>query len=127
MVPRINNNWLRLSMGLTLLSLALVACGTPAAAVQPDPLALTLHAQDIKFDVASLSAQVGQPVTLTYINQGLIDHAFMMDNYVDEQTVSPGQTTTFSFTPTAAGTFRFYCAIPGHEAAGMVGSFTVSP
>ena len=125
MLSRKNNNWLRLSMGLALLSLALVACGNAAA--QPDPVALTLHAQDIKFDVTSLNAQVGQSVTLTYVNQGVIDHAFVIDNYVDEQTLTPGQTTTFSFTPTESGTFKFYCAIPGHEAAGMVGTFTVTP
>jgi nitrite reductase (NO-forming) len=104
--------------------LTLAACGSSAA--RPDPLALTLHAQDIKFDATTLSASVGQPVTLTYINQGLIDHAFVIDNFVDEQTVSPGQTTTFNFTPARAGTFKFYCAIPGHEAAGMTGMLIVT-
>ncbi len=115
---------LRLSIGLTLLSLALAACGNSAP--RPDPLALTLHAQDIKFDVNSLSATVGQPVTLTYINQGVIDHAFIIDDFVEEQTVTPGQTATFNFTPAVAGSFEFYCAIAGHKAAGMTGTLIIT-
>ncbi len=117
----------RLSIGLTLLSLALAACSGSGSAAQPEPLALTLHAQDVKFDVNTLSAKVGQPVTLTYFNEGVIDHAFGIDDLLENQTIAPGQTAIFNFTPTTAGTFRFYCAIPGHEMAGMVGTLTVAP
>ena len=112
----------RLALALAL-GLLLAACG--GSAPRPEPLALTLHAQDIKFDLNALSAKIGQPVTLTYINQGLIDHAFVIDDFVAEQIVAPGQTATFNFTAVEAGTFKFYCAIPGHEAAGMTGTFTV--
>lgn len=115
---------LRLSIGLMLISLALAACGGSTA--PPDPLALTLHAQDIKFDLTTLSSKVGQPITLTYINQGVLEHAFVIDEFVEDQTVEPGQTAIFDFTPARAGTFKFYCAIPGHEAAGMTGTFTVT-
>ena len=117
----------RLSIGLTLLSLALAACGGSGSAAQPEPLALTLHAQDIKFDVTALAARVNQPVSLTYVNEGAIDHAFAVDGLVDQQKVRPGEAVTFTFTPRAAGAFKFYCAMPGHEMAGMVGTLTVAP
>lgn len=51
---------------------SLVACGDTAPTIPP--IELTLHAQDIKFDVTTLKVKVHQPVKLTYINQGTIDH-----------------------------------------------------
>jgi len=110
---------------LMLIGLALASCGGKSS--QPEPLALTIHAQDIKFDVTALTAKVNQPVNLTYVNEGVIDHAFVIDGLVDDQKVKPGETVTFTFTPHAAGAFKFYCAMPGHEMAGMVGMLTVAP
>lgn len=88
---------------------------------------LTLHALDIKFDVTTLKVKVKQPVKLTDINQGSIDHAFAIAGLVDEQKVKPGQQVIVPFTPPKAGTFKYRCAMPGHEAAGMVGTLVVEP
>ena len=33
---------------------------------------------------------------------------------------------TVTFTPTDPGTYEFYCTIPGHREAGMVGSLVVA-
>jgi len=108
---------------LCITSLLLVACGEDAPA-QP-PLEMKILAQDIKFDVKTLTAKVDQPVKLTYVNQGSIDHAFKIEGLVDEYQVKPGQTHVFEFTPTKAGQFKFVCAMPGHEPAGMVGTLFV--
>ena len=114
----------RFALMAGLLSLALAACGGPTS--QPEPLALTLRAQDIKFDMNTMRVKVRQPVALSYINQGVIDHALVIDDLVAGQTVTTGQTTTFNFTPSTAGSFKFYCAIPGHAAAGMTGELIVT-
>lgn len=103
----------------------LMACGNAAPAVPPREL--TLHALDIKFDVTTLKVKVHQPVKLTYINQGTIDHAFAIAGLVDEQKVKPGQQQIFTFTPSEVGTFKYRCVMPGHEAAGMVGTLVVEP
>ncbi len=100
----------------------ITACG--GAPAQP-PLAITLHAQDIKFDVTEIKAKVNQPVTLTYINEGMIDHSFAIPDLLEEQKIRPGQTAEFTFTPKQAGQFKFICSIPGHEMAGMVGTLKV--
>jgi uncharacterized cupredoxin-like copper-binding protein len=115
---------LLLASVLLCLSLSLLtACSS--APPQP-PLAVTLHAQDIKFDLTTIAAKVNQPVTLTYINQGSIDHAFAIPDLVEEQKIRPGQTAVFTFTPKQAGEFKFVCAMPGHEMAGMVGTLIVT-
>ncbi|MCX6045560.1 MAG: cupredoxin domain-containing protein [Chloroflexi bacterium] len=110
---------------LCLTGLLLAACGKDAPA--QTPLEIKLLAQDIKFDVKTLTAKVDQPVKLTYINQGSIDHAFKIEGIVDESKVKPGQTHLFEFTPTKVGQFKFVCAMPGHEPAGMVGLLIVEP
>jgi uncharacterized cupredoxin-like copper-binding protein len=110
-------------VGMLLVVLLLTACGSEERPVQ----ARTLQAQDISFDVKTLTVQAGAPVALTYINQGSIDHAFKIDGLAAEQKVRPGQTTVFQFTPKTPGTYTFVCAIPGHELAGMVGTLTVEP
>lgn len=107
---------------LLLLALGAVACGE-----KPAPLAVTLRAQDIKFDITTLTIKAGQPVALTYINEGVIDHAFQIDNIVAEQKVRPGETRTFEFRVKKPGTYRFVCVIPGHEMAGMAGTLVVEP
>jgi len=119
------NRFLTVVALLAAVSLMLTACGGNAS--PSEPLALTIHAQDIKFDVTALAARVNQPVSLTYVNEGAIDHAFAIDGLADQQKVKPGETATFTFTPHTAGAFKFYCTMPGHEMAGMVGTLTVTP
>jgi len=37
-----------------------------------------------------------------------------------------GVTTRVTFTPKTAGTYTYYCAIPGHTEAGQIGSLIVA-
>lgn len=101
----------------------LAACGGDRA----EPLAIALHAQDIKFDVNTLTVKAGQPVELTYINEGRIDHTFKIDGLVEDQKVRPGATHVFTFTAKRPGVYQYVCAIPGHDKAGMVGTLIVEP
>lgn len=106
--------------------LALAACGGGAAAT-PAPQTINLKAEDIKFDAMNLTAKVGQPVTINFQNAGVLEHSFVIDQFnVKLEHVQPGQTATVTFTPTAAGTYDFYCSVPGHKDAGMKGTLTVS-
>lgn len=102
----------------------LIACGNKLPALPP--LDLTLHAQDIKFDQNILTAKVNQPINLTYINEGMIDHAFKIEGIVEEYKVKPGETHVFTFTPKTTGEFKYVCAMPGHAEAGMVGTLKVT-
>jgi uncharacterized cupredoxin-like copper-binding protein len=102
---------------------SLTAC---AGQTEQPVQSLTLRARDIAFDVTALDVKANQPVTLTYINEGVIDHAFGIDGVLERQEVRPGETRTFTFTPTQPGRYKFVCVMPGHEMAGMVGILTVT-
>ncbi len=82
----------------------------------------------LKFDPATLTVRSGQPVHLTLTSTGSLVHDWVVDN-LDGKKVSieaaGGQSASTDFTPSAAGTFQFYCSQPGHREAGMVGTLTV--
>jgi len=109
------------------LSLALAACSTPAAT--PAGVSLNVAGSDsFKYEPATLTAKVGQAVTVNLQNKGNLDHSFVIDELgVKLETVKAGTTQPVTFTPTTAGTYTFYCDVPGHKAAGMTGTFTVTP
>ena len=110
------------------LSLALAACSsgtaTPAGGVS-----LNVAGSDsFKFEPAALTAKVGQVVTVNLQNKGNLDHSFVIDELnVKLETVKAGTTQGVTFTPGTAGTYMFYCDVPGHKEAGMTGTLTVGP
>jgi uncharacterized cupredoxin-like copper-binding protein len=112
---------------LVVAAMALTACGGGGGGNAVEPLNVTLKGQDIKYDVTTITAKAGQVINVTYVNEGALDHTFLIDGIVTEQKASPGQTINFSFTAPAAGTYEFYCNVAGHKDAGMVGTLTVNP
>jgi len=107
---------------------ALAACGGGGGANQT-PLDVTLTAgSELKFTPNTLTAKVGQTVNVTLDNTGALEHSFLVDELsVDSGVVAGGSKKVVSFTPSAAGTYTFYCSIPGHKDGGMTGTLTVSP
>jgi plastocyanin len=111
-------------MGLVILALVstlTVAC-TGSAAAGPtggksagSAQAVEVKATDVfKFEPATITVKSGAPVRLTNLD-GM---------KVDVETKSKASATT-EFTPTAAGTYEFYCSVPGHHEAGMQGTLVV--
>jgi uncharacterized cupredoxin-like copper-binding protein len=67
-------------------------------------------------------------VTIVLENAGALEHSFLVDELgVKIEHVQPGQSGSATFTPQAAGSYVFYCDIPGHREAKMVGTLTVTP
>jgi uncharacterized cupredoxin-like copper-binding protein len=115
-----------IQIALLLLSLIfLAACGS-----SPDPAesqTVHLEATEFAFNTPTVTVQAGQPVTVHFTNKGQIDHELAADEWnVQTELLRPGQTETVTFTPKESGVFSFYCAIPGHTAAGMTGTINVS-
>ena len=123
-------------LGALALGTALVLTGcsgsgnnTPAGPTAAPAANFSVGALDtFKFDPPTLEAKVGEQVTVTLDNKGVLEHNFVIDELsVNVGPIAGGQKSTpATFTPTAAGTYTFYCNVPGHKEAGMTGTLTVT-
>lgn len=123
----------------TLAAMAVAGCGATSG---PPATPVRLVARDIAYDPGTIRATVGEPVVISLQNVGALDHDLNVDRIPvrDVQVqdalagahghpatpsslhvaASPGKVGTVRFTPTAAGTYEVWCAVPGHREAGMV-------
>ena len=98
----------------------------PVAPALPSPVSFTVTGTEFGFAPSTLSAALGQKVTITFKNTGKYNHEFTNDELnAKTATVAPGGTGSVTFTPDKAGTYAFICSISGHKEAGMNGTLTV--
>jgi plastocyanin len=132
-----------LGLALLVLALALAGCGgdnggdEDAAPPPPPPPAAggggtTLQnpadeSGALKFQKDSLTAPAGE-VTLVMENPSPVDHNIAVKgDGIDEQGPIVGQGETSQVTVMLEpGEYEFYCSVPGHEAAGMEGTLTIT-
>ena len=106
--------------------------GTPPPASSPAAAATTLKlaanpAGQLAYTTKSLSAKAGK-VTIDFSNASPVEHdvAIALGSAIAGQTpVFTGGTKTLTVT-LKPGKYNFYCTVPGHRAAGMEGTLTVS-
>lgn len=81
---------------------------------------------DIDFDTESIEAKPGDTITLT--NEGFAQHDLVVDELgIATDLLNNGQTMTITIPEDAApGEYEFYCSVPGHKEAGMVGTLTIT-
>ena len=99
---------------------------TPAAGAAPALPPVALEGGDLYFEPTQLSVEVGQSISLT--NVGALPHNFAIEGYNDAAPVDMpnGQTVDWPVpADVAPGDYVFYCEIPGHREAGMVGNITI--
>ncbi len=110
-------------------ALALVACASGGGQPTAGVTTVTVDGLDtFKYDPATLTVKVGQPVHIVLNNKGTLQHTFVIDDpVVHIGPVQGGATGDTTFTPDKTGTYVFYCDTPGHKAAGMTGTLTVTP
>jgi nitrite reductase (NO-forming) len=77
------------------------------------------------FVPSELEAHEGD-IALTLNNLDAFPHDFTIDELGVKFTLEAGATVTESFAATP-GVYEFYCSVPGHKEAGMVGTLTVLP
>ena len=131
------------SAALPAVALILGACAGPRLQEA------SLTAVDMAFQPDALEVTAGRLVRLTRVNEGALDHDFsilempmettgatavaMPGHDMGAMTVDPqlhmavtmGMSNTIEFTPTKPGTYEFFCTVPGHKDAGMVGTLVV--
>ena len=80
-----------------------------------------------RFNQAELRARVGEIVALRLENSDTAGHYFDIDELNVHVAMPSGKPALALFTPTTPGTYTFYCHVPGHREAGMVGTLVVAP
>jgi len=97
------------------------ACGTPSSG---GGNAQTITMVDIAFQPNALTIPANTDVTISLPNTGVTMHNFSIDALNISVDVQPGQTGSVTINA-PAGSYQFYCNVPGHKEAGMVGTLTV--
>lgn len=130
-----------------ILALFLIGCAnTPAQATTE----ITVEAFDFAYKPAAITVPAGEPVTITLNNVGNVEHDFVVEkinvtgvhasdsgpaahhmggheaNYDLHFFARAGDTETLQFTALEPGTYKVFCSIEGHEAAGMVAELVVT-
>lgn len=140
---------------MMLARIAILAAGAAllgACASPPALQAVTLTAITMTYSPSVLEVTAGVPVEITLVNQDSLEHDFsileipvesvsaadpmsaehqmQMGETVPEPALhvaaEPGATNRLSFTPTKPDRYEFYCTVPGHKEAGMVGTLVVN-
>ncbi|MFL5760080.1 MAG: cupredoxin domain-containing protein, partial [Thermomicrobiales bacterium] len=98
---------------------------TPAASPTPGgpQIAAKLEAFDIGWKEKELTIGTGKQI-IAITNTGASLHDFSIDELGIKQELQPGQTVNVTI-DAPAGTYQYYCSVPGHKEAGMVGTLTV--
>ena len=124
---------------VAMLSLGLAACGGPQAVDR------TVTLREFEFDPATITVPAGADVNLTLINDGTVEHEFVVidqgvemtapvdedaldasNNVYWEQELQPGTQETYDFpAPDEPGEYQVICAIAGHLEAGMEATLVV--
>ena len=126
--------WIALGVVLATAALLLGACGgggdEGGATGEGDGggdggTTLSVGATEFVFDPGTLSAPADEEVAIEVQNNGTIEHDFTIDEANLKIATPATETASGTFT-LPAGTYTFYCSVPGHQQAGMEGTLTVS-
>jgi uncharacterized cupredoxin-like copper-binding protein len=106
--------------------------GEPASEAAEEPVSaapsaepVTVVSQDIFFEPKELTIPADTDVTFILPNEGVTLHDFSIDELGIAVAIAPGETQEVVINA-PAGTYEYYCSVPGHKAAGMVGTLTVT-
>jgi plastocyanin len=96
--------------------------GAPAIEGAPE---VTVVGTEFAFTPDELTVARGEPVNVTFVNDGRLPHDFVVPELDIHVAAGPGQTATIGLTPEEAGVFSIVCTLPGHAGRGMSGSLVV--
>lgn len=123
-----------------LLALVGLALAAPAVSAATTHHVVYLHENPLHALPESINAHVGETLQITIENpaaEGKTPHNFLVcgdgtnplekcdDRWAFTGMIQPGENATATFEAKRAGTFDYYCFIPGHKSGGMSGTLVV--
>lgn len=125
------------ALALAVLAVALAGCGGTSdrqddagtgegAAVEATSSPATFVAVDIAYEEAPSTLPAGSH-TIELVNDGALPHTVTMEELGDRDVVetAAGETATGEV-ELDAGSYTYYCSVPGHREAGMEGTLEVT-
>jgi uncharacterized cupredoxin-like copper-binding protein len=117
----------RIGAGIAVVFAAFAVAGpvlaAPSHAQHAQGAAVKVTATEFHFALSTTSAKAGS-VTFTLVNKGHISHDFSIAGK-KTAVISPGKSAKLTVT-LKKGKYPYKCTVPGHAAAGMKGTFTVT-
>jgi uncharacterized cupredoxin-like copper-binding protein/mono/diheme cytochrome c family protein len=86
----------------------------------------TVESHDIAFVPTEIEVPSDTEVTILLPNLGAAPHNFSIDALDISVDIAPGETKEVTFTA-PEGDYEYYCNVPGHREAGMVGTLIARP
>lgn len=129
-----------LFFGFLALALVLSACGgggggdnqqnadsgTSPQTASGDVRQIEIDSGEFYFRPNETTVRRGETVEFVVKNSGSLEHNIRIDEFGVDRDYNPRETVRVRFTPNRTGTFKIWCDIPGHEAAGMVATLVVT-
>ncbi len=104
---------------------ALGRVGTNATSGVAVTSTVDVSASEFKFTPGQLQVAGPGEVTIVLHNTGAVEHDFTIDGVPGKAYARPGETSRATFKLARAGTYTFFCSLPGHREAGMQGTLIV--
>jgi hypothetical protein len=113
-------------VGAVITSLLAGSAAAGGAGVAEEPtVSGVLTVENTAFVETSLEMDSGEVLGLFIVNKDPVPHSFDIDSLDIHVQLQPNSTTAVAIKPTGPGNLEFFCGVPGHRQAGMVGTITI--
>jgi len=127
-----------------------LSCGGGDGSAEPPDRSIEVTMSDLAFEPREITMERGERIELRLANRGTMEHDFTVDQMPLTSAIRmaggmPGRehaghrgggaalhmalsvddAGSFTFEPTDAGRFDYYCTVEGHREAGMFGTLVV--
>lgn len=117
-------------LAISLLAFVLLQLGYVSVAARPAPPAspdqIVLKTAKMAFGVDRFEVAAGVPLSLQLDNDDFVGHSFDVDALDIHVPVDVNSSVAAVIEGLPAGRYEFYCGVPGHREAGMVGELVVT-
>ena len=126
-IARLRRGWYLVAVAVVSLALA---GGVMAAdrAIDAGAAQVAVTARSLQFEPAEIRVPAGRFVVIRLTNADPTFHDWEVEGLANvDAGARPGQTQTIRVRFDRPGTYRIVCTVPGHAAAGMIGTLIVDP
>lgn len=114
------------------ITLLLAACGDDShegahggnTEAETGARSIDVVATSFEFDPPTIQADAGEALEVVLTAED-VEHDFVIDELDAHIGAEAGATATGGFVAEEAGTYTYYCSVPGHREAGMEGELVV--